>query len=113
MCDFVVFRCDWMPIVLQLKALGIDQLIHFQFPSRPPVLHIRQAMDTLNALGALDDTTAGRLTVPTGELMAILPIDPRLTKSASRCFRLLPRLDCLLQTCNAHSVFMLFSLLFI
>ena len=42
-------------IVLQLKALGIDDVLHFDFPSPPPALTLARALEVLYALGALDE----------------------------------------------------------
>jgi len=32
-------------IVLQLKALGIDDVLHFDFPSPPPALTLARALE--------------------------------------------------------------------
>ncbi len=36
--------------VLQLKALGVDDVIHFDFPSPPPAQHLAIALESLFAL---------------------------------------------------------------
>ena len=46
------------------QALGIDDILHFDFPSPPPALTLARALETLYALGALDDDA--RLTEPLG-----------------------------------------------
>lgn len=71
-------RTDLSLAVLQLKALGIDNIVRFEFPSAPPARNLISAMELLYALGAIDDE--GDLTKPLGEQMAELPIHPTLSK---------------------------------
>ncbi len=42
-------------MALQLKALGFDDLLGFDFMDRPPTAAMLRALETLYALGALDD----------------------------------------------------------
>lgn len=71
-------RTDITPFILQLKALGIDNLARFEYlsPAPPSGLMVR-GLEFLSALGALDDW--GRLT-PVGERMAEVPIQPMMAK---------------------------------
>lgn len=71
-------RTDLSMAVLQLKALGIDNVVRFEFPSAPPSKNLIACMELLYALGALDDQ--GSLTKPLGEQMSELPISPTLSK---------------------------------
>ena len=71
-------RADLAPAVLQLKALGIDNLVRFNFPSSPPSRSLLAAVELLYALGALDDR--GELTNPLGMMMAEIPLEPVLAK---------------------------------
>lgn len=71
-------RSDLSSVVLQLKALGIDDVLHFDFPSPPPAYTMARALELLFALGALD--TDCRLTEPLGLRMAEFPLDPMLSK---------------------------------
>ena len=71
-------RTDLSMAVLQLKALGIDNIVRFEFPSAPPSKNLIASMELLYALGALDDK--GHLTRPLGEQMSELPISPILSK---------------------------------
>ncbi len=71
-------RTDLSMAVLQLKALGIDNIVRFDFPSAPPSKNLISSMELLFALGALDER--GRLTRPLGEQMSELPIHPTLSK---------------------------------
>ena len=62
--------------VLQLKGMGIDDIIHFDFMSPPPVEAIIRALEVLYALGALDDEC--KLTPLVGQILCEFPLPPRL-----------------------------------
>ncbi|ETV98701.1 ATP-dependent helicase HrpA [Aphanomyces invadans] len=64
-------------VVLQLKAMGINDLMGFDFLDPPPVPALVSAMENLYALGALDDE--GLLT-RLGKKMAEFPMDPQMGK---------------------------------
>ena len=64
-------------VVLMLKSLGIDDLIHFDFMDPPPAETMIRALEQLYALGALNDE--GDLT-KLGRRMAEFPLDPMLSK---------------------------------
>ena len=64
-------------VVLQLKAMGINDLLGFDFMDPPPVATLVGAMENLHALGALDDE--GLLT-RLGRKMAEFPLEPNLSK---------------------------------
>jgi pre-mRNA-splicing factor ATP-dependent RNA helicase DHX15/PRP43 len=72
-----ILRSNLGNVVLQLKKLGIDDLVHFDFMDPPAPETLMRALELLNYLGALDDD--GELT-PTGELMSAFPLDPQLAK---------------------------------
>lgn len=64
-------------VVLLLKSLGINDLIHFDFMDPPPAETLIRALEQLYALGALNDR--GELT-KLGRRMAEFPVDPMLSK---------------------------------
>ena len=64
-------------VVLQLKAMGINDLLGFDFMDPPPVQTIIGAMEQLYTQGALDDE--GLLT-RLGRKMAEFPLEPALSK---------------------------------
>lgn len=70
-------RTDISWAVLQLKALGIDDILHFDFLSPPPTESMIFALEILFSLGAIDEKC--QLT-SLGEKMAEMPIEPRLAK---------------------------------
>ena len=64
-------------VVLQLKAMGINDLLGFDFMDPPPVPTLIGAMESLYTLGALDEE--GLLT-RLGRKMAEFPLEPSLSK---------------------------------
>ena len=72
-------RSNLAPVVLQLKALGIDNIVRFGFLTPPPSRLLARALELLYSLGALDDY--GKLTQPLGRRMAELSLEPMLAKS--------------------------------
>ncbi|RDA93968.1 hypothetical protein CP533_5055, partial [Ophiocordyceps camponoti-saundersi (nom. inval.)] len=63
--------------ILMLKAMGINDLLHFDFMDPPPVNSMLTALEELYALSALDDE--GLLT-RLGRKMADFPMEPSLAK---------------------------------
>ena len=63
--------------ILMLKAMGINDLLHFDFMDPPPVNTMLTALEELYALSALDDE--GLLT-RLGRKMADFPMEPSLSK---------------------------------
>jgi pre-mRNA-splicing factor ATP-dependent RNA helicase DHX15/PRP43 len=72
-----ILRSNLSSVVLQLKKLGIDDLVHFDFMDPPAPETLMRALELLNYLGALDDE--GNLTTD-GGLMSEFPLDPQLAK---------------------------------
>lgn len=62
---------------MQLKKLGIDDLVHFDFMDPPAPETLMRALELLNYLAALDDD--GNLT-ELGSIMSEFPLDPQLAK---------------------------------
>lgn len=71
-------RTNLSNTVLALKALGINDLINFDFMDPPPTSTLLSAMHSLYALGALDGD--GFLT-KLGRKMAEFPLEPALSKT--------------------------------
>lgn len=63
--------------ILMLKAMGINNLLHFDFMDPPPINTMLTALEELYALSALDDE--GLLT-RLGRKMADFPMEPSLAK---------------------------------
>jgi pre-mRNA-splicing factor ATP-dependent RNA helicase DHX15/PRP43 len=72
-----ILRSKMSNVVLTLKKLGIDDLVHFDFLDPPAPETLMRALELLNYLGALDDE--GEMT-DLGYQMSELPLDPQLAK---------------------------------
>lgn len=72
-----ILRSNLANTVLELKKLGIDNLVTFDYMDPPAPETVMRALELLNYLGAFDDH--GNLT-PLGEVMAEFPLDPQLAK---------------------------------
>ena len=84
------YRCEMLPTavpeiqrtnlentVLLLKAMGVNDLLNFDFMDPPPVQTLINSLETLFELGALDDE--GLLT-KLGRKMAEFPMEPQMSK---------------------------------
>jgi ATP-dependent RNA helicase DDX35 len=72
-------RSNLSPTVLQLKALGIDNIVRFDFITSPPAELLTRALELLYSLGAIDDYA--KLTKPLGVRMAELAVEPMMAKT--------------------------------
>ncbi|KAI6676907.1 hypothetical protein NL676_037703 [Syzygium grande] len=72
-------RCNLSNVVLQLKALGVDDVIGFDFIEKPPRAAIVKSLEQLFLLGALTEDC--KLSDPLGHQMARLPLDPIYSKA--------------------------------
>lgn len=64
--------------ILMLKAMGINDLLNFEFMDAPPRASMTSALEDLYNLQALDDN--GKLT-KVGRLMSLFPMEPALAKA--------------------------------
>lgn len=71
-------RSNLAPVILQLKALGIDNIARFDYLTPPPAELVIRALELLYSLGALDDYA--KLTQPLGTRMAELAVEPMMGK---------------------------------
>jgi len=73
-----LLRSNLGGVVLQLKALGVGDVLAFPLLDAPPRAALLRALELLFALGALDDE--GALT-DEGRAMAALPLEPMAAKA--------------------------------
>lgn len=71
-------RTNLASVILQLKCLGIGNVLRFSFLSSPPAQLMIQGLELLYALEAIDDNA--NLTEPLGVQMAEFPVNPMLSK---------------------------------
>ncbi|EPZ36547.1 Diacylglycerol acyltransferase domain-containing protein [Rozella allomycis CSF55] len=72
-------RSNMSSVVLQLKSLGIDNIVKFPFMSPPSSEMLWRSLEFLFSLGAINEH--GKLTKPLGEQLAELPVDPMLART--------------------------------
>lgn len=72
-------RCNLASVVLQLKALGIDNVLGFDFMDKPSRMAIIKSLEHLHILGALTDE--GKLSDPLGLQMSRFPLEPLYAKA--------------------------------
>ncbi|KZV57549.1 hypothetical protein F511_03009 [Dorcoceras hygrometricum] len=71
-------RSNLVSCVIQLKALGVDNILGFDWPSSPSPESLIRALEILYSLGVLDDDA--KLTSPAGFQVAEIPLDPMISK---------------------------------
>ncbi|KAK4594232.1 hypothetical protein RGQ29_018065 [Quercus rubra] len=72
-----MLRSNLANMILTLKKMGINDLVHFDFMDAPAPETLMRALEALNYLGAIDDD--GNLT-KLGEIMSEFPLDPQMSK---------------------------------
>jgi len=72
-------RTDLTSIILQLKGLGIDNMLHFSWLAPPPSECMVRSLENLHALGALGDDA--RLTQYMGKYMTEISMEPQLSRA--------------------------------
>jgi len=72
-----LLRSNLSNVILTLKRLGVDDLVHFDFMDPPAPETLMRALELLHFLGAMDDE--GDLT-EVGKSMSDFPLDPQLSK---------------------------------
>lgn len=73
-----ITRSDISLLILQLKSLGIQNVLRFDWMTSPSAKMLERALEFLYCLGGLDEE--GKLTKPLGVRMAEMPIDPMMSK---------------------------------
>lgn len=77
--DPEIRRCNLSNVILQLKALGVDDIIGFDFMEKPSSEVVVKSLELLVLLGAL--TEEYKLSDPVGHQMARLPLEPIYSKA--------------------------------
>ncbi|MGH3438273.1 MAG: ATP-dependent RNA helicase HrpA, partial [Sciscionella sp.] len=78
--DPEILRTTLASVILQMTALGLGDIAAFGFVDPPDARNIRDGVQLLTELGAIDPSASDprkRLT-PVGRKLAALPVDPRL-----------------------------------
>jgi len=80
--DPEILRTNLASVILQMTALGLGDVAAFPFLDRPDDRSVRDAVQLLHELGAVESVEVGpqqRLTT-VGRTMAKLPVDPRIAR---------------------------------
>ncbi|KAH7965321.1 hypothetical protein HPB49_006066 [Dermacentor silvarum] len=72
-------RCSLSGVVLQMLALGIEDIFSFDFMDKPSEKHLTEALVKLQQLGAVEKKEDVKLTA-LGKKMAAFPLEPRFAK---------------------------------
>ncbi|MGN9909426.1 ATP-dependent RNA helicase HrpA [Phytohabitans sp. LJ34] len=72
--DPEILRTNLASVILQMRALGLGDMAEFPFVEPPDRRNIKDGVDLLHELGALDGDRLTKL----GRRLAQLPVDPRL-----------------------------------
>lgn len=73
-----VLRSDLCSALMQLKSLGIDNLVNFDFIEPPSNETMSRALESLTMLGVLEDMKGGLTKL--GEVMSTFPLEPKFTR---------------------------------
>lgn len=74
-------RCNLAGVMLQLMALGIPDVMNFDFMSKPSPEAVRSALEHLELLGAVEKKEGQVVLTTLGKKMASFPLEPRYAKT--------------------------------
>ncbi|KAF7659796.1 hypothetical protein LDENG_00292940 [Lucifuga dentata] len=74
-------RCNLAGVMLQLLALGIPDVMNFDFMSKPSPEAVRSAVEHLELLGAVERKEGQVFLTALGKKMASFPLEPRYAKT--------------------------------
>ncbi|KAM9440295.1 ATP-dependent RNA helicase DHX33 [Clarias gariepinus] len=74
-------RCNLAGVILQLLALGVPDVLNFDFMSKPSPESMRMAVEQLDLLGAVERKDDQVSLTPLGKKMACFPLEPRFAKT--------------------------------
>lgn len=75
-----ITRTDMTTPILQLKSLGVNDLMKFDWVSAPPAETVLRALEGLHAAGMIDEH--GKLT-PIGEQVSECPVEVGIARMVS------------------------------
>uniref|UniRef100_A0A8C5DK58 ATP-dependent RNA helicase DHX33 n=1 Tax=Gouania willdenowi TaxID=441366 RepID=A0A8C5DK58_GOUWI len=74
-------RCNLAAVMLQLMALGIPDVMNFDFMSKPSPEAVRSAVEHLELLGAVERKDGHVCLTALGKKMSSFPLEPRYAKT--------------------------------
>jgi ATP-dependent helicase HrpA len=75
-----ILRTNLAAVILQMISLGLGDIASFPFLQPPDSRGIKDGLDLLRELGAVEGTTAEPVITRVGKQVTQLPIDPRLAR---------------------------------
>ncbi|KAH8420623.1 hypothetical protein KR009_012182 [Drosophila setifemur] len=98
-------------LMLQMRCMGIDRVVHFPFPSPPDQVQLQTAEQRLTVLGALEAVKSEKADLPPavtrlGKVISRFPVAPRFGKmlALSHQQNLLPYTVCLVAALSVQEV---------
>ncbi|KAH8396172.1 hypothetical protein KR222_004544 [Zaprionus bogoriensis] len=96
-------------LMLQMRCMGIDRVVHFPFPSPPDQLQLQAAEQRLSVLGALEargETDTPPAVTQLGRVISRFPVAPRFGKmlALSNQQQLLPYTVCLVAALSVQEL---------
>ena len=87
--DPEILRTNLASVILQMAALDLGAVSEFPFLDPPDARQVRDGVNLLHELGALDPTApAGKRLTQVGRKLARLPVDPRMARMILEADRL-------------------------
>ena len=86
--DPEILRTSLASVLLQMAALELGPVQDFPFLDPPDARQVRDGLQLLEELGALDSAAEGSRLTPLGRRLARLPVDPRLGRMVLEAERL-------------------------
>ena len=74
-------RCSLTNTLLQMMAIGIEDVKNFDFMDRPSKNAISAALDELDILGAVTESSGKHYLTSLGKRMSYFPLEPKLSKA--------------------------------
>jgi ATP-dependent helicase HrpA len=78
--DPEILRTNLASVILQMTAAGLGDIAAFPFLEPPDRRNVKDGVDLLQELGALDISGKVNRLTPVGRKLAALPVDPRLAR---------------------------------
>lgn len=80
--DAEILRTNLASVILQMTAIGLGDIAAFPFIDPPDRRNIKDGVDLLQELGAMDpaQTDVRKRLTPVGRKLAQLPVDPRMAR---------------------------------
>lgn len=76
-----ILRSNLASVILQLLAIGVKNVLTFDFIDKPSVESVRQAVEQLKLIGAVVANCDNLDLTPAGRRMAQFPLEPRYAKA--------------------------------